>query len=173
MGSFPRKEGWGGSQAGSLGDRDSAFGCKCLEGRLGRFLQGGEALAEVGRGAEGKGVLETGATWTVALARGELKAMTWLKVIPEVLAEAGEHRVMGEKWCPEYIRNVFAMYVRNTLCAKMVFPLAYLPWVKCWRFKEFWFCFLSSWDDRKLIPHQDIMPFVMFSLVPATHAHHL
>ena len=41
---------------------------------MGRFLQGGEALAEVGRGAEGKGVLETGATWTVALARGELMA---------------------------------------------------------------------------------------------------
>ena len=43
----------GGSQAGSLGDRGSAFGCECPEGRSGRFLQGGEALAEVGRGAEG------------------------------------------------------------------------------------------------------------------------
>lgn len=111
------------------------------------------------------------------LAGGELKAMAWLKVIPEALAEAGEHTVRGEKWCPEYIRNVFAMYVRNTLCAKMVFLLAYLPWVKCWRFKEFWFCFLSGWDDRKRVPHQDIMPFVthalFFLILPPPHAHHL
>lgn len=52
------------------------------------------------------------------LAGGKLKAMTWLKVIPEVLAEAGEHRVRGERGCSEYIRNVFAMGVckKHLMC---------------------------------------------------------
>ena len=44
-------------RAGAPPERGSAFGFECREGVLGRFLQGGEALAEVGRGAEGKGFL--------------------------------------------------------------------------------------------------------------------